>query len=73
LDYNGKELHRGTPGFVCWTCHLKEGLMVMCCANASENHKIKSVVIGMAKEPYLFKETEANGILFIITARKGHE
>jgi hypothetical protein len=45
----------------------------MHCVNTSENHKIKFVVTGKAKETWLFKETVANGILFIITAREGHK
>jgi hypothetical protein len=40
----------------------KECLMVMCCGNASGNHKLKMVVIGKAKTPQSFKGTKANCI-----------
>jgi hypothetical protein len=36
--------------------------MVMCCGNASRNHKLKLVVIEKAKKPRPFKGTEANCI-----------
>jgi hypothetical protein len=49
----------------------KEHLTVMCCGNASGNHKIKLEVIGKAKKPWSFKATETT-FLSIITTRKKH-
>jgi hypothetical protein len=52
------ERHKCAPGHKS----SKERHMVMCCGNASENHKLKFIVVRQAKKPQSFKGTEANCI-----------
>jgi hypothetical protein len=67
-----------TPAFERQKCahrhkSSKEHLMVMCCVNASGNHKLKRVVIGKDKKVMIIQGTKANcTFLSIITTRKEH-
>jgi hypothetical protein len=60
-----EKLTTGILVFERWKCAPRhelstECLTIMCCGNATGNHKLKLAVIGKSKKPQLFKGTKAN-------------
>jgi DDE superfamily endonuclease len=58
---------KSTPGHKS----SKERITVMCCGNASGNHKMKLLVIGKAKKPRSFKGTEMKNLPVDYYSQKG--